>query len=85
MKKIKSTRSIIAEAVKKILSEFLGIEKDDIENDDSLKEELHMTAADLSELKQIIEDENISTTNLDFTQIETVEELIENLDENATV
>jgi len=83
MKQINSSKPIITKKVKKIISEFLGIEEDDIQNDDFLTDDLHMTPADLSELKQTIEEEEISSTNLDFTKINSVEELIEELDENS--
>lgn len=65
--------------VKKALSDFLGIEPDDIEDDYSLTEDLHMKPTDLTDFMQILNRMNIRTDNLDFSEIETFSDLIESI------
>ena len=65
--------------VQKLLAQHLGIEPDDINDDDNLYTDLHMTVADLSDFLTILEDGGIDTSNIDLTEIETFSDLIENL------
>lgn len=68
--------------VKRILSEYLGIEPDDISEEDSLIGDLHMKPSDLTDFLEILETEGINTSSLDLTEIETFAELIEELGDN---
>lgn len=69
----------ISKLMKKELSNFLGIEPEDIENDFSLTEDLHMTPADLTDFIEILSKMNFVTENIDFTEIETFSDLIDAL------
>lgn len=69
----------IKEKVIKILAEHLGIEPEDINDDDSFSHDLHMRASDLSDLMENLHTLNIETDNIDLTEIETVNELIDAL------
>lgn len=69
----------INKSVKTKLSEFLGVDVEDIEDDFSLSEELHMTPADLTDFIQILSEMKFNVENLDFSEIETFSDLIEAL------
>lgn len=69
----------ISRLMKKELSNFLGIEPEDIENDFSLTEDLHMTPADLTDFIELLSKMNFVTENIDFTEIETFSDLIDAL------
>lgn len=60
-----------------ILSGIIGVEVEDIEMEDSLRDELHMNAVDLAELSEKIEAAGMG--HADLSEVETVEELIEAL------
>ena len=67
------------EKIKTILAEQLGIEKEEIHAEDSLRDDLHMNPTDLTELMQQLLDLGFEEDKLDLSQIETVAELIETL------
>jgi acyl carrier protein len=69
----------IEKSVKKILSNLLGIEPDDIENDFSLTEDLHMKPDDLTDFLEILSKMDFNTEQIDFTEIETFSDLIDYL------
>lgn len=65
---------------KKTLAEFLGVEIEDIANDDSLLDDLHIQATDLSDLIHKLEEAGFDTSDIDLTMTETVNDLIESLE-----
>ncbi len=65
--------------LKRELSDFLGIEPDDIDDEDSLTEGLHMTPTDLTDFMQILNMAGFDTENLDLTEIESFSDLAEAL------
>ncbi len=69
----------LKESVKKILAGFLGIEPEDIEDDFSLTEDLHMKASDLTDFMQLLSSKNYDTESVDFSEVETFSELIDSL------
>ena len=60
-----------------LLSSIIGVEIEDIEIEDSLRDDLHMNSVDLAELVEKLSDEGFGP--VDISEIETVEELIEAL------
>lgn len=69
--------SEITNLIKRELSNFLGIDIEDIEDDFSLTEDLHMKPTDLTDFIETLSKKNFPTDQLDFTEIETVEDLID--------
>lgn len=65
------------EKINKLLADFLGIEPGDLTEDDSLTEDLHMTASDLTDFADLMAKSGIDTTGLDMAEIETIEDLYE--------
>lgn len=66
-------------SIRKLLADSLGIEPDDIEDDFSLTEDLHMKATDLTDFIEILSAKGFDTESLDFTEIETFSDLIDEL------
>ena len=66
-----------------ILGEIIGVEPDDINLEDSLRDDLHMNSVDLAELSEKISEAKLGV--VDLSEIETVEELMEalNIDEEV--
>lgn len=67
----------IKESVKRLLSDFLGIEPDDIEEDFSLTEDLHMKATDLTDFMEILSAKGYDTESVDFAEVETFSDFID--------
>ena len=67
----------IKESVKKLLSDFLGIEPEDIEEDFSLTEDLHMKPTDLTDFMEILASKNYDIESVDFSEVETFSDLID--------
>jgi acyl carrier protein len=63
----------------KLLSEFLGVEEDDIHMDDSLREDLHMSPSDITDFVQILNDHGFDVELTDLTIIETLDELLDKI------
>lgn len=72
----------IKNGVLKLLSEHLGIEINDINDDDSLKEDLHMSATDLSDFVHTLIDKGFDIDLNCLNTIETVSELINKISES---
>lgn len=82
MKKNNKTQSDILnlqEQVKKLLSEYLGIDPKDLEEDDSFSEDLHMNPANLSDFIENLKKEGIDTSSVNLLEIKTLTDLIESL------
>jgi acyl carrier protein len=67
------------ETVRHELANFLGIDSEDIEDDFSLTEDLHMKASDLTDFMEILTRMNFATNDVDLTEVETFTELVEEL------
>lgn len=65
--------------IKKNLSEFLGIEPDDIEDDFSLTEDLHMKPTDLTDFMERVGNLGYDIQSVDMTEIDTFSDLIDAL------
>ena len=70
----------LAKKIKSALANYLGLEPEDISDDDSLTADLHMKPTDLTDFAESLENINIDTSKLDFTEIDTFSDLLENLD-----
>lgn len=64
-----------------LIADQIGTEADDLNESDSLRDDLHMSSVDLAEIIQKIEEAGMG--NVDLTEIDTIEELLEalNIDE----
>lgn len=69
------------EIVRKELASFLGVDPDDIEDDSSLTEDLHMKATDLTDFMDILIRMGMDTSTVDLNEAETFLDLIEALTE----
>lgn len=70
------------ETVRRELSNFLGVDTEDIEDDVSLTEDLHMKATDLADFMEILTRMNMDTERVDLTQTETFSDLLDALTEH---
>lgn len=68
--------------VKQELANFLGVDTEDIEDDSSLTEDLHMKATDLTDFMEILVRMDMETTGVDLTETETFLDLVEALTEH---
>ena len=67
------------EAVRRELSNFLGVEPDDIEDESSLSEDLHMKATDLTDFMEVLTRMDLDTDSVNLTEVETFLDLVEDL------
>ena len=72
------TKSIVRQE----LANFLGVDTEDIEDDSSLTEDLHMKATDLTDFMEILVRMGMETTGIDLTETETFLDLVEALTEH---
>lgn len=63
------------EKIKEELANYLGIDAEDIEDDTSLTEDLHMKASDLTDFSEILAGLSFDTSKLDLTEIETFSDI----------
>lgn len=71
--------SSISELVKEVLATQIGVEPDDIDEEDLLSEDLHMSPTDLSDFVGSLATSGLDTKDLELTKIETVSDVIEGL------
>lgn len=67
----------IKKIIKRLLAECLGVESDDIKDDDSFKEELHMNPIVLTDFSQKLIENGYDTEAIDFSEIDDLENLYE--------
>jgi len=67
------------DVVRRELSNFLGVEAEDIEDDVSLTEDLHMKATDLADFLEVLTRMGMETAGVDLTETETFLDLTEAL------
>lgn len=67
----------ILKNIKNVLSQYLGVEEDDISDDDSFTDDLNMEANDLSEFIEKLSRTGIDAKQIDFSNISSVNELAE--------
>lgn len=79
MNKQDNTKGLFQEKLKKILAEHIGVETEDIDEDDHLKEDLHMNPADLTDLVEKLKNSGFDTSVLELSEIETVADLIDSV------
>ncbi|GEM_PF-6180403 len=60
-----------------IIGEITGLEPEDINYDDFLREDLHMGLEEFTLLSEKLSTLGIDEDNLDFSQVQTVSDLIE--------
>ncbi|OGM23317.1 hypothetical protein A2961_04395 [Candidatus Woesebacteria bacterium RIFCSPLOWO2_01_FULL_39_21] len=65
--------------VKKTLAEFLGLEPEDINLEDSLSEDLHMSASDITEFLEKLTEVGKFTENIEVSHDDSVGKIIEEL------
>lgn len=68
---------ITAAKVKEFLAEQIGVEPEDLNDEDSFVEDLHMTNADLTDFGHKLEGADVSPSEIDFATTETLGQLIE--------
>ena len=69
----------VEELVKDVLSTQIGVEPDDINEEDLLGEDLHMSPADVSDFVSSLTTKGFDTKDLELTKIETVADVIDGL------
>lgn len=67
------------EKIKTLLANFLGVDKEDINDDDSLKEDLHMSPSDIVDFSQVLKENGAPLAEEDLEEIELVSDLYEKL------
>jgi acyl carrier protein len=78
-------RADIKETIKKLLAEHIGVEPDDIHDTDSFMDDLHMGATDLADFMEALDGNEIETSSLDLSSLETVKNLIESISSNEPI
>ena len=71
--------SSISELVKEVLATQIGVEPDDIDEEDMLSDDLHMSPTDVSDFVGSLTTKGLDTKDLELTKIETVSDIIEGL------
>lgn len=64
------------EITRKALSQILGTDSVDIQLEDSFTEDLHMDPTEIADFIQLMNEKGFNLDNLDFEEIDTVEEFV---------
>lgn len=73
---------VTMEKIKSLLATFLGVEVSDINDDDSLKEDLHMSPSDIVDFVHILKENGFEIDEEKLEEIETFEEFAEDITPN---
>jgi acyl carrier protein len=66
--------------LKELLANHLGVEIDDINDDDSFSQDLHISPLDLADFVNGLTEQGFDTSKVKLIEMETFEDLIEALD-----
>lgn len=69
----------LEQKVIELLAEVIGVERDDIKPQDDIKEDLHMDVDEQVMFTERLKELGIEDEEIDFSKIETVEDLIEHI------
>ncbi len=72
-------------AIIRKLAETIGVEEEDIGDDDNFSEDLHMNALELSDFVHSLSNLGYDTAKLNLAEIETVSDLLEALGTHAEI
>jgi len=64
---------------------YLGVEPDDISEEDSMAVDLHMGITEISDFLETLKDKGMVTEKIDLSEIDTVGELIEALNKHYEI
>ena len=65
--------------IKKLLADYIGVELEDIDLADTLSEDLHVSASDVSEFIEQLGNQGLNTSSIVLEDIESVSDLIESI------
>lgn len=65
------------EKIKRELTDFLGVDAEDVEDDTSLTEDLHMQPTALSDFLDILTKAGFDVNSINLSEIDTFSELVE--------
>ncbi|MBI3396861.1 hypothetical protein HY045_00130 [Candidatus Woesebacteria bacterium] len=74
---INNDYELIKLKIKGVIAVHIGVEAEDIHDDDDLREDLHMNASDLTDLVEKLGVSGFEITKLDLSIIETVDDLVD--------
>ncbi len=80
--KMESDFTKTKETVRRELADYLGLEPEDIEDDSSLTEDMHMKASDLADFIEVLIRMGMDVSGVDLIKDETFLDLIESLTEH---
>lgn len=60
-----------------LLSTHLGVDRDDVAEDDSFREDLHMNAVEIADFASVLEKNDLVISPEELTKLTTVGELLE--------
>lgn len=75
----------VAERVTSLLAQSLGVESEDISDDDSFSEDLHMAPDKLADFVEGLSAGGFETAKIEIGELETVGELIEALSSHEDI
>lgn len=67
----------LKQKIKSSLANYLGIGLEDIDDESTLTGDLHMSPTDLTDFMVELDKEGFEASDLDFTQIESFDDLVE--------
>jgi len=71
--------------IKRLLAESLGVESEDISDDDSFSDDLHMSPAQLTDFIELLSGQGLETARIEITELETLQDLIETLSSHQEI
>ena len=71
--------------LKQLLAEQIGVDPEDLNDDDSFLEDLHMGPAEITDFSQKLGEEGFDIEQIDWGTVETLGDLVERLDLHETV
>lgn len=69
----------VIEKVKQMLADYIGAEVEDIKDEDFLVDDLHMSATEIADFVESLDNAGIDISKIDIAELEAVEDLLESI------
>lgn len=69
----------ITDKVKQMLADYIGAEVEDIKDEDFLVDDLHMSATEIADFVDSLDNAGIDISKIDMSELEAVEDLLESI------
>lgn len=75
----------LEDKIRSLLAEHIGVGEDDIKGEDSLFDDLHMSASEIADFFNLLDDAGVNISKINIADIKTVDDLFDSLNSHEEI